>query len=901
MRWIFATESARTALRLTVAFLLLCATGDVRAEIQATYYKGRLDTTRAGNTSASQSRRWAASHIGEIISNKDQAVSTGTSIWMQHGWGSGPSRLEGPAATSYIVGTQYNEIVAYVATSGAINVGRIIDNGPIAWYAFNPPTNKILTGHVAAGSFVSGTTRYIAIAATATDASTGAVSLYRLVGNEATLGLDPLFWTDSTGGLAWLPDNPIAVTVNSSNTILSFFASHGAAGQESLGMLRFNSSWAVTNLSRPAGERVCRSIAAAQGALLITAGNYRVAVVCTSHAGDQEVYLATATSETSTTFSWSISSTQPIVPQSVAAVLRPSTKTGSSYLIDVYITARYGTEIFKGVLGTTSFTVTSLGAGGDSAAGAGDLVGGITAIPWGLTSRMFYVHSLNNARNLLYERYGGSGSSGPENYRALGDEDFASPSTGWTGAPRAEGKVSTWRGTMAASVILRPGSGGLSDWPGIDFIYSADEGESSWFAPQPIPNFVNGTSYQYLSDPTAAVTDQRTMYSVQLGAHFTPAQCSTANNIDGVAVYAVSTTPGTYPTFSSPIVFAAQSGLTMDHPSSDIQRVTGASDILHVVWWKFPGSGISYARLTEGSTTPSVYSLSSTGGGAVRVTASDSGRVIAYYGTDTGGTGGTLEDVMFCEVALIGGVYACAGGGFQPIDPGPVQQGYPNKFSTPQGGVGGPGISGGNVYIRSPEPYSLALSESGDKLYYCFHRNEGQTPGTPGNGGNPNDGDTREETDVFCTVGTRSPEGVWTWMQTPIAIGPTLDDHDQFAPEVMVTREQASYSSGGETVIVTYYDRSDDPLNEVYTVKKAISTDGLVTINAPRVMFGGATSTPNDLPRHCFSADQRFIGDYAASEGDTVHGRTLSVLARSPGTIETTIRVNHSSLGHWDR
>jgi hypothetical protein len=681
----------------------------------------------------------------------------------------------------------------------------------------------------------------------------------------------------------------LGVTVSPDETIVSIFGSH-TSGSESLGMVRWNgTAWATTNLSRPSGKRVCRSIAAAQGMLTTLSSSKRVVVACTPHNSVGEMYLAVATDFTTTTFTWTTySSPTSTYYQSVGAVLRNANFQGSTKAIDVYATGALENRIQKGVYTSSgSFTITDLGLTPDQ----GSVIGGVGVTPTGQTSIAFFVDS-QNGRNYLYSRYGGNTSSAPQNYRTSGDPGYNGLAiTNYF----AEGKIATWQGTMAAAMLSRPGSGGVADWPRTYLLYSPDEGEQMG-APVLIPNSVGGRTYNYVSDPTAVVTDQRTIYAVQQGLEIS--QCSASSAIASEVIYLVTTTPGTYPTFSTPLTLEYQPGNNLDHPYADIQHRTGQADLIHIAWVKFdspsaPDDGIHYVAMAEGSTSPVVHQLS-TSGAAPRVTASDSGRVIVYYGL-----GGYT---YFCEVydtnadglpdtCCINGA-SCGTSAWQLVDPGPAP-GYPNMWSAPAGGGGGPGVSGSNIYMRTVYPISMAISESGDTLYYCFEKNET-------NGDGP-DADTREEADAFCTTGTRDPNtGLWSWDTTPLAItGTTNDNKDQFAPEVLLTQEQASYTSDHETAVVTVYDRSDDTGNYYYKVKKVVSTDRLVSFYAPRAMFGGASSDPNYLPRHCFDSNTRFIGDYAGSEGYTVHGHSISVTVPLPGTIETTIYSNFNALGYW--
>lgn len=179
----------------------------------------------------------------------------------------------------------------------------------------------------------------------------------------------------------------------------------------------------------------------------------------------------------------------------------------------------------------------------------------------------------------------------------------------------------------------------------------------------------------------------------------------------------------------------------------------------------------------------------------------------------------------------------------------------------------------------------MAISESGDTLYYCYHKRE------------DNDGIADAQTDAYCTTATRDVNGLWTWDESPISVtGTTNDDKDQFAPEVLVTREAVGYAAGQETAVVTFYDRADDSSNYYYKVKRAVSIDKLASFYPARSLFGGVASDPDDLPRHCQDSNARFIGDYAGSEGEQLHGFSLSVFVGGTGSV---ILTDFNALGSW--
>jgi len=860
----------RGSIALLWLLMISLASTESAADIQADFFTGRVDATSTG----SGFRNWTSSDLGLVVSRRDQPISAGTSSWFEHDPGTALVNTKGVAATGFTVGVNVTEIAVYVGIDGKLNIGTVFNGGAISWVSADPPAGKTLTGHIVAVTNVSGGSRFLNVGATTTDSK-----LYRFV---LLLSLGSGAWTDSSAGLSWLPDNPLAATVNASQTIVSIFASH-SPNTESLGMLRWNgATWSTLNLGRPANKRACRSIATAQGQISSISGSYKVLVACAPHNLVGEVYIATATSESSNVFTWATFATPgSIAYQSLAAVYHSISNVTFSFVIDVYASAVLQNRLHKGVQGSSNFSISDLGTVPDGVS----VIGGMAAVPFGLKSRVFYVGSVNG-RRYLYERHGGVVAPNPQNYRALGENSATGLSyDGFL----AEGKVSVFGGTMAASVISRPTDG----FPTIKFLYSPSDGKAL-SAAQDITHTVGPTTYEYVVDPTVVVTDQRTMYSVQLGVKTGPVCSATPAK---ASVYLVSTSGATFPVFSTPIELEAidntppEVSTPIDHPYADIEHRVGGTDRVHVAWWALkdpPGAnaGIRYTEFIEGSSGPTaVVTLPSTPGGPPRVTASDGGRVIVYYplGAPTG-------NVRVCEInsARNGCEF-----GWQIVErPSPPDDLF---YSSPGSGADiGPGVSGSNIHIRTVYPASMTISEAGDRLYYCFHQTENNGAGA--------DNDTREEVDAYCTSGTRDPVAGWQWSNPRVAIaGVTLDNKDQFAPEVIVTREGANYGSTEEAVIVTYYDRTDDPGNYLYKVKKAVSTDRGITFQPPRVQFDGLTSDAEFLPRHCRHPNVRFIGDYSGAEGDVIHGHSLSAVVKMTGTIGTMIKTNFTSLGNWDR
>jgi hypothetical protein len=131
--------------------------------------------------------------------------------------------------------------------------------------------------------------------------------------------------------------------------------------------------------------------------------------------------------------------------------------------------------------------------------------------------------------------------------------------------------------------------------------------------------------------------------------------------------------------------------------------------------------------------------------------------------------------------------------------------------------------------------------------------------------------------------------------------GVTLDDRYQFAPEVIVTREGATFTATEETVTVTWYDRTDDSANKLYKMKRSVSTDLGQTYAPTRQLYGGRESDPEFLPRHCRNSNVRFLGDFAGAEGDLNHGHSLGVIVSNNSSIGTQIHTSFSSLGNWEK
>lgn len=839
----------RVAVVAGVASILLVAHGAAFADLRVS---SRIDTTRT----ATGARVWLTNSAGSVVSRYDVPISAGTTIWVTHGAGTASARAEGLASTYYVSGSRY-ENVFYVGTDGKLNRGVVVDGGAITWTSFNPPTGKTLSGNIAAGTFVASSTRYLVVAATTTDSK-----LYRLVMQTSGSGAT---WTDSSGGLTWISSDRLAVT--SDDTILSIFGAQNT-GSERLGLVRWTgSTWTTVNLSAPPGKRVCDSISAAQGQLNST--DFRLVVACTPQTSVGEFYVATAPSASSTTFTWStVAIPDGHTPVGVGAALRVTDLFSGTQVVDTYVFMAGDTRIRRLVI-SPSQGFADLGLAPEI-----DIYSpGVVAFgPTGTVSKVYFLGIPNNlisTGHLLYERTTALiADTNVQHYRAQGREQPNGLT--WTNL-YAEAKSSMWHGTTAVNMLSRPGTGQPGDWPRTYFTSSGDEG-LTFVSPQLITNSVGSTVYPYVSDPTAVVTDQRLMYAVQVGV--LRSTCSGA--VSRASVYAVSTSNGT--SFSSPIEFEAINGgptTPIDHPYADIEHKPGAPDVIHVAWWVVGAGTIHYAALTEGSTSVSWVNLGvpSGSGGPPRVTANDAGRVIVYYGQG--------NQVYLCE--LKSDRSGCNSPGWQIV---PAGFGYSNPF-------GGPGVSGSSVYMRAEYPISMSLSDVSDTLFYCFSQTE------PTMRENPSDNDTREEMDSGCTTAVRDGTGNWVFNTTPVWLEASDDDHDQFAPEVVVTSEDDALVTNKQTAIITWYSRTDDPGNYYYKIKKTVSTNELGSVQPAIALISGEQSDPEYLPRHCADANVRFIGDYSASEGDILHARPVAVSVPSPGTIGTTLFTNFGALGRW--
>lgn len=828
--------------------------GTAHAELSAF---SRMDHSTVAIAGVDRHRIWARNLSGEALSAYD-LDGNGRMTWTNHGKADASLvHTYGLAATSFKDAALNNyEYVYYVGTaSGDLYEGRILNNGAISWA--NYPEPAVLTGHLAAATFTYGGYRYVAVVATAAGST-----LYRFVRN-ITLGING--WVNSSGTLSWPNDVPIAATVNPGGTIASFFATHTQAGSKQLGMLRWTgSSWITQDLDAPSGKQVCDSISAAQG--LLSSGVFRLDVACTSTDAASNLYVAQANSEITTTFTWntrSLASAPSISAGNVvASTLREE---GANFALDHMVLASGG-HLHR---------VTDLSGGFSSTVDLGDLedvepevpVGGLTAVPDAADfTRTFFIAE-QGSLDLLYERAGTSGNT-PGLYRAPGTND--DDNVVFSGGQRAEGMLAEWSGTILVSMINRPGTGGSGDWPSIQSARSTSDGDTfgSSFTHSKV---VGSQTYNYVTDPTAGMTDGNRGYTVMLGWQLST--CTPTATTTRSAVFLDYTDNGS--TYSMPLLVREQTSgtpvsATIDHPFSALQHVGGGADRLHMAWWNIVLGTIEYAYFDDGGSVSSIRTIRTAGTGAFapRITANDMGEVYVYFNQSGG------SSMLICKLnATLDG---CLGG--WTTLPSQLNVSTTDTF-----------VGGNVVKIRTGIGYSMAASQTETgTVYYCFQQLE-----TDGDGA---DADSFEEKDVYCSLGLVDGSGVWTWDTTPLRINITAnDDRDQFNPEVHVGTEDDQNGDDG-MVFISYYDRTLSSTNTTYRPFISHSSDRLAT--RPGVSdVAGVDSDPANLPRHCKDANVRFIGDYSATAFSRLHTHSLYVTVPSGGGISTDTRQSYRSMG----
>src|SRR5262245_29036151 len=198
-----ATVARRSLIASLVALVTLGS-----GVVWANFKPGRIDAT-PGDTAF---RTWLALDSGSVVSRQDRALADGTSSWIYHGAGSSTVKSEGVAAAGYMDGADRYEHVVYVGTDGQVNLGTVINGGPISWVAFSAPAGTTLTGHITASVFFSAGIRHLVIGATTTD--------NKLLRNVRVIPGGTGLWDDSSGGLSWLTTSPLASSVSTSGLIV---------------------------------------------------------------------------------------------------------------------------------------------------------------------------------------------------------------------------------------------------------------------------------------------------------------------------------------------------------------------------------------------------------------------------------------------------------------------------------------------------------------------------------------------------------------------------------------------------------------------------------------------------------------------------------------------------------
>ncbi len=831
---------------------------------------------------------WMRSSAGQVVSATDSGAYAGGRLWRNHG-AAGAVSTEGVATTSYTDGNASFQYVYHVSTaspsSSTVYEGFRATTGgdsAVTWTSFVIPSAR-LTGSLAATTFTYQGRRYTAVAFTT---SSGQLKvLTRDVAGSAA-------WADRTGGLTWSPTFPLAATTNPSETIASFFGSHTTGGATRLAMVRWKgSSWATFDLGAPAGKRVCNSISAAQDQL--NASTYRLGVGCTDIYGTANLYVAEATSETSTAFTWTTLALPTTVPLDrgnvVAAVARGYLVPAKA--IDAFVLHTNG-HVSRATRAPTSWEpVADMGL----IYQADQAYGGLGAAPWGPPSRfarLFFIGE-QNQRSYLYERRGVNDNS-PWQYRSAGAGERRDVVD--SGGQRAEGMVADWHGTVTACLINRPGTGGPTDWPRVHSFFSNDDGDTWTAAPAPgvdqHTRTVGGTTYSYITDPTCAVTKTRRVYTMMMGLDLP--QCASVSANKGAIFMDYTDNLGA--SFSAPILVRESmvGGLPVDHPFLAIEHRSTQPDRLHIAWAE--QAAIKYAYYDDGVGLSTIRELRYPLGSAPRIAANDFGEVFVTYYYYPEGT------IKICKLnatlngCLVNGDPQCNDQNWCRIpsllDSSGVSHLIHNQNTPVSVAVAGDTCGStrtDHVCMRTgAQGYSIAPSQtSPGRLYYCFHARElpSEFPG---------DADADEETDVYCAPGQVDATGVFSWGQAVLINLAANDDRDQFMPEVFVTREDDHYL-GQETVIVRWYDRSASPSNYSYRVNQTMSFDG--GLSYPFVTALSATdSDPDLLPRHCWDSRLRFIGDYSATLGSDLHGHSLYVT--TPGApIATDVAMTFDALG----
>jgi len=816
---------------------------------------------------------WARNTQGEILA-MDYNSNPGSG-WINFGKPNGVSvNINGVAGTSWDTGAGWSQHVFFVGSDGNFYEGVKVGAGPVTWTGYPFVSGQTLTGHLAAGQVVADPfgTRMIAVVGTTTSGL-----LYRFTRN---IGGSSASWVNSSGGRTWATDLPLASSVHPSQLgSLSFYGSMIVSGTNTeLGMVHFDSfgEWNVGARGSP-GFPVCGSIAAAEA--WITPSTFRRYVICTrADANSATIAYAYGTSDGDTTFDW-ITETLPATVSTTRGNIVGATAQdvgGGNTSIDHYVIAT-NNHLYRQTRNANGLaSPVDLGQIAEADWGYGGMSATDTIYNY---SRVFYLGRLDSAVGsdaiYLYERTSSS-ATGTEQYQNYGAGDSLRPVV--SGGAYAEGMIAEYAGTATVALIERPGNGGPNgtNFPRVH-AFRSDNDTHTMLAGELLANVVGGRTYNYVVDPTVAVTRARRSYILQLGVE--RSTCYGTNAATGAAVYLKRIDEGgsaytTIPMFDVQLD-VPRTSTPIDHPFLSIEHGGFLTpDRLHMAWWNLfdeQDSRIIYTYLDDGDTTAGVpHNLTGSSGvvGPPRVVANSLGDVYVYTSKETA--------IKVCK--LNSSLNACDGGWQTAV----------NDFAPTDTKVN----AGGTLKeMRTITGYSLAASPSvSGVVHLCYQKEEAASSTLcPG----------RKCKDIWCTRGAFSG-GTFNW-SAAAAVSLQNDEHDQFMPEVSMTAKsftyQTSIASEGE-VYVFWYDRRADSQNHLYRVRVSRSLNGGTTWASSRELTGDAD--PLNLPLHCLngSGNLYFIGDYSASRASLLH--THGLFVTTPGGLRTTdATAAFRSLGSW--
>lgn len=611
-------------------------------------------------------------------------------------------------------------------------------------------------------------------------------------------------------------------------------------------------------------------------------------MICSPTVSDDKLYFAYATSKTSTTFFWFQSDLPSVfgagLKYRVAANFRSSLFSFGRY-IDLFALERNelgGEVIYHRTVSKTGITLLEqLPLQEWEEPGAS---GAITAAPTSSShSRAIFVDS---NRGYLMERTSVSGDSTGQmqNYGNGNRQTF--PYEYYDPTPyhdHAEGMIAERGKYMSIVMINRPGTGD-NDWPSIHVVRSEDDGQT--FGDEDIlSKVVNGETYDYVVDPTVAVTRTGETYVLQFGQNYEG--CNTPTENDAI-IWLSHASFGSSVWNNIVVRFQSQiGGGSLDHPAMMLERaepfVGTGRDRLHMAWWNQALDTVEYAYYDVGYGLSSVRPLTAEFDyGPPRITVNSVGEalnnnsdVVVYYNQYSSQS----HKVHFCRLNLTRD--GCKGG----------KQVVPYTLGA-LGGIDFDGTASDYV-IQTLVPYSMAVPPTQNGiLHACLQINE-----TNGDGSDP---DVDEETDIACARGVADANGVYGWSSL-VFPGPQNDDESQLLPDVSVTEPTyARTSVASEGVIyVSWYDLEGGAAPDSYRARMAYSTDAGGTFTTP-VTVSSYNSDPYSLPHRCqdMRDDSLFLGDYSIVQAAPLHTHGFYVQAHS-GAIHTHVGQTFQSLGSW--